>query len=156
MSSLPKTKCFLCNRCILCYKPISTILRKDSPWSWVKNHWSLRCIPTPYWPLWCMPHNCSIPKTLVDCTGYGTLSFVPLNADLQALHVLVNIMIMTIHSSQLRMIGQMTMLQGHQVLKNACIQLKLGVGTDSHFHYWSWQLTMVTLIYDCMRHQPQR
>ena len=33
------------NECIMCNRSKSTILRKDSPWSWVKNHRSLRCIP---------------------------------------------------------------------------------------------------------------
>ncbi len=33
------------NECITCNRSHSTILRKDSTWSWVKNHRSLRCIP---------------------------------------------------------------------------------------------------------------
>ena len=42
-------------------------------------------------------------------------------------HVLVNIMILIIHSCQLRTLCQMTMLWGIKVLKNVRIQLKLGV-----------------------------
>jgi hypothetical protein len=134
MSSLPKTKGTLCNKCTLCYKHISSILCKDSPWSWVKNHRSLRYIPNPYWPLQCMPHNCNIPKTLVDRSGYGTLSFMPLNT-LQALHGLVRIMIIVFHSCQIRMLGQMTMLRGHKVLKKSGVQLKVGSKNGWSFYY---------------------
>jgi hypothetical protein len=89
----------------------------------------------PYGPLRCMPHNCNILKTLVDCSGYGTLSFMPLNADLQALHVLVRIMIMIFHSCQIRMLGLMTMLRGHKVLKKSGVQLKVGSKNGRSFYY---------------------
>jgi hypothetical protein len=54
---------------------------------------------------------------------------MPIKADQQALHA-SEYHDVIIYSCQLRMLGQMTMLRGHQVLKNACVQLKLGVGTD--------------------------
>jgi hypothetical protein len=60
---------------------------------------------------------------------------VPLKADPQAPAFLVSIMMMIIHSYQLRMLDQMTMLRGQQVLKNAQIQLKLGVGRDGPSHF---------------------
>ena len=61
---------------------------------------------------------------------------------------------MIIHSCQLRMLGQMTMLLGQQVLNNVRFQLKLGVGTDGPSHYWSWPMTMVTSLQCCVRCQP--
>jgi hypothetical protein len=142
MSSIPKSKCILCNKCILCYKPINTVLH---PWSWVKNHRSLQCIPTPYQPLQCMSHNCNIPKTLVDCSGCGTLSFMSLNTDMQTLHVLVRIMIMIFHSCQVRMLGQMTMLRGHKVLKKSGVQLKVGSKNGMSSTIWSWDMTKYDL-----------
>ena len=35
----------------------------------------------------------------------------------------------------IKVLGQMTMLWGYEVLKNASVQLKLGVGTDGPSHY---------------------
>ena len=71
----------------------------------------------------------------LDCSGSGTFHLCQYKLIRRHLHVLVYIMIMTIHSCQLRMLGQMTMLQGHQVLKHASIQLKLGEEMDSPAHY---------------------
>ena len=52
------------------------------------------------------------------------------------------------------MLGQMTMLRGHKVQKNARVQLKLGVWTDGPFHYCAWPMTMVKLLQKYVRRQP--
>jgi hypothetical protein len=71
------------NECILCYKPTSTILHKDSPWSWVKNHWSLQSIPrdTDHFNA---HHVKDIYPSLGWVPWFWYLSLVPIKADLQA------------------------------------------------------------------------
>jgi hypothetical protein len=86
--------------CIKCYRPSKPNLQWDSPWSWVNNHWSLHSIP----PDTDHCHACHVKcihPSLSWVPWFWYLSFVPIKADPQALRVLVNIMIMTIHSCQL-------------------------------------------------------
>ena len=108
---------------------------------------------TRYWPMRCMSYKFIQTQGLVHCLGSGTF-IVPLKADPQAPAVLVSITMMIIHSCQIRMLGQMTMLRGQQLLKNACVQLKLGVGTDSPSHYWPRPMAMVTSLQCYVRRQP--
>jgi hypothetical protein len=93
-------------------------------------------------------------EALVDCPGSGIIHLCHWKLIHRHLHVLVKILMMIFHSCELRMLGQRTMLRGHDILKNASVQLKLGVGTDGPFHYYAWPITTVMLLQHYVRRQP--
>ena len=71
------------NECIMCNRSLSTVLHKDSPWSWVKNHRSLRCIPHSIGHCDACHTNYTNPS-LGWLPWLGITVVVPIKADLQA------------------------------------------------------------------------
>ena len=119
-----------------------------------EESWTLQSIPSGNDLCDACDTNYTIPS-LDWLPWFWNFSFVPLKADPQASACFCEfIMKMIFHSCPLRMLGQMTMLWGHEVVKNTGIQINLGVRADSPSHFCSWQMTMVTLLQHYVRWQP--